>query len=155
MELHLSRRVALGVAAVVCPSVMGASPCSTAGLSCGWWSVNVDAVVSVQRAAAMSTAGSVSWCCSCHDDSCSSRPRSASVCPPVVDGCSSVTSTCPPTTHVRYLSTSCRRSYPSTLTSESCRRCVDTKQVNVDLSSCRGCGPSCSRRTFATATSPL
>ena len=32
---------------------------------------------------------------------------------------------------------------------------VDTKQVNVDQSSCRGCGPSCRRRTFASATSPL
>ena len=30
----------------------------------------------------------------------------------------------PPTTHVRCLSTSCRRSYPSTLTSGSCRRCM-------------------------------
>ena len=61
----------------------------------------------------------------------------------------------PPTTHVRYLSTSCRWSYPSTLTTVSCRRCVDAKQVNVDLSSCRACGPSCSRRSFASATSPL
>ena len=61
----------------------------------------------------------------------------------------------PPTTHVRCLWTSCRRSYPSTLTSMSCRRCVDTKLANVDQSSCRGCGPSCSRRTFASATSPM
>ena len=61
----------------------------------------------------------------------------------------------PPTTHVRCLSTSCRPSYPTTLTSVSCRRCIDTKQVNVDQSSCRGCGPSCRRRTFASATSPL
>ena len=29
------------------------------------------------------------------------------------------------------------------------------KQVIVDQSSCRGCGPSCSRRTFASATSPM
>ena len=61
----------------------------------------------------------------------------------------------PPTTHVRCLSTSCRRSYPSPLASVSCRRCVDTEEVNVDLSSCRGCGPSCRRRRFASATSPL
>ena len=61
----------------------------------------------------------------------------------------------PPTTHAPCSSTSCRRSYQSTLTSASCRRCADTKQVNVDLSSCRGCGPYCSRRTFVSATSPL
>ena len=61
----------------------------------------------------------------------------------------------PPTTHMRCLSTCCLRSYPSALTSVSCRRCVDTKQLNVDLSTCRGCGPSCRRRTFASATSPL
>ena len=60
----------------------------------------------------------------------------------------------PPTTHAGCLSTSCRRSYPSTLTSLSCRRCVDTKQVNVDRSICRGCGSSY-RRTIASATSPL
>ena len=30
----------------------------------------------------------------------------------------------PPTAHVRCLSTSCRRSYPSTLTSVSCRHCL-------------------------------
>ena len=30
----------------------------------------------------------------------------------------------PPTAHARGLSTSCRRSYPSTLTSVSCRRCL-------------------------------
>jgi hypothetical protein len=60
----------------------------------------------------------------------------------------------PLTTHARCLSTSCRRSYQSTLTSVSCRRCVDSKLVNVAQSSCRGCGPPCSRRTFASATSP-
>jgi hypothetical protein len=53
------------------------------------------------------------------------------------------------------LSTCRRRSYPSTLTLVSCRRCVDTKQVNGDQSSCRGSGHSCSRRTIASATSPL
>ena len=61
----------------------------------------------------------------------------------------------PPTAHARGLSTSCRRSYPSTLTSVSCRRCVDTKLVNADQSSCCGWGPYCSRRTVASATSPL
>jgi hypothetical protein len=30
----------------VCPSVVDAPPCSSIVLSCGWWSVDVDAVVS-------------------------------------------------------------------------------------------------------------
>ena len=82
---------------------------------------------------------------------CGQRP---SVCRSfmVVQACRQPT---PPPTHARRLSTSCRRSYPSTLTSVSCRRCVDTKQAIVAQSSCRGCGPSCRRRIFASATSPL
>ena len=38
----------------VCLSVVAASPRSTTVLSCGWWSVDVDAAVLVQRAAAVS-----------------------------------------------------------------------------------------------------
>jgi hypothetical protein len=61
----------------------------------------------------------------------------------------------PPSTHACYLSASCRHCFTSTLTSVSRRPCVDTKQVNVDQSSCRGCDPSCSRRTSVSATSSL
>ena len=35
----------------VCPSVVGALPASPAVLSCGWWSVDEAATVTVQRAA--------------------------------------------------------------------------------------------------------
>jgi hypothetical protein len=38
----------------VCPSVVDGSPWLPTVLSCGWWSVDVDAAVSVQRAAAAS-----------------------------------------------------------------------------------------------------
>jgi hypothetical protein len=51
----------------VCLSVVDAPPCSSTVLSCGWWSVDVDATVSVQRAAAMSDVGSACWCCTCLD----------------------------------------------------------------------------------------
>jgi hypothetical protein len=43
----------------VCPSVADASPCSSTVLPCGWSSVDVDAAVTVQRAAAMSGVVSV------------------------------------------------------------------------------------------------
>ena len=43
----------------VCPSVVDPPPCSSTVLSCGWWSVDVDAAVSVKRAAATSGVGSV------------------------------------------------------------------------------------------------
>ena len=108
----------------VCPSVVDAPPCSPTVLSRGWWSVDVDAGVSVQRAATASSVESVSWYCRCLDVSCSSLPRSTSLCPSVVDGRSSVPSASTPTTHVRCLSTSCRRSCTSTLTIMQRRRCL-------------------------------
>ena len=54
----------------------------------------MDAAVSVQRAAAACGVESVSCCCSCLDVSFSSLQRSTSVYRSVVDGRSSVTSTC-------------------------------------------------------------
>jgi hypothetical protein len=80
----------------VCPSVVDAPPCSPTVLSRGWWSVDVDTGVSVQHTAATSGVASMSWCCSCLDESRSSLPQSTSVCPLVVDGRSSVTSACTP-----------------------------------------------------------
>ena len=44
---------------LVCPSVVDASPCSPTVLSCGWWSVDVDETLSVQRAAAAPGVASV------------------------------------------------------------------------------------------------
>ena len=139
----------------VCPSVVDASPCSPTVLSCRWRSVNVDAGVSVQRAAAMSSAGSVSWCCSCVDVSCSSLSRSTSVCPSVVDRRSSVTSVCTPDDSCTLLVEYVSPLLPEHTDLSIMSTLVDTKKVNVDQSSCRGCGPTCSRRTFASATSPL
>ena len=89
-------RLTLPQTTFVCPSVVDASPWSPTVLSCGLWSVDVNAAVSVQRTAAMSGVASASWCCSRLDFSCSSLPRSTSVCPSVVDGRSSVPSTCTP-----------------------------------------------------------
>jgi hypothetical protein len=74
-------RTTLPQTTFVCPSVMDASPCSPTVLLCGWWSVDVDAGVPVQRAAVMSSVSSVCWCCACLDNSYLSLPRSTSVCP--------------------------------------------------------------------------
>ena len=43
----------------VCMSVVDAPPCTPTVLSCSWWYVDVDAAVSVQRAAVASGVGSV------------------------------------------------------------------------------------------------
>ena len=64
MVLLLSRRVAFDVASVdvrlsVRRGLVDPPPCSTTGPSCSWRSVDVDAAVSVQRAAAMSGVKSV------------------------------------------------------------------------------------------------
>ena len=89
-------RLTLPQSTFVCPSLVDAPHFPSNVLSCGWWSVDEDVAVSVQCTATASDVTPVRWCCSCLDVSNSSLPQSTSVCPSVVDGRSSVPSTCTP-----------------------------------------------------------
>jgi hypothetical protein len=102
-------------------TLVDAPPCTPTVLSCGRWSVDVDPAVSVQlRPASCQCDGSarVSTTRTCH---CSGQRLSVRRLSMAVQACRQ---SAPSSTHVRCLSTRCRRSYPSTPTPVSCRRCL-------------------------------